>query len=129
LRGFIKGGTGSFVADMLMSQAERGNSGQGFAEFVAGPAVDVLDKLLFNVAFGSIVDVFEGSLDADEAAFRVLGKTLDTFVPNMPFVKMAIQREVLSNIHKMGDQKWQSKQRKYARERRKETGNKHWYKP
>jgi hypothetical protein len=59
----------------------------------------------------------------------VLTKELEQLVPNLPFVKLTIQREVLSAMHKMGDSKWQRTQRQYARKRAKETGNKYWYKP
>jgi hypothetical protein len=127
-KGFVQGGSGAFVVDLLAANS-KGGFGQGLTELIAGPTASVIDRMLFDIAFGEGKKLAAGKKSAGEAAMSVLTKELEQLVPNLPFVKLTIQREVLSAMHKMGDSKWQRTQRQYARKRAKETGNKYWYKP
>ncbi len=128
-KGFVQGGSGAFVVDLLASNASPGFFKTGLADTLAGPTAGYIDRVLFDIVFGEGKKLAAGKKDPDKAAIAVLAKQLEMTVPNLPFVKLAIQREVLSHMHKAGDNKWQRKQRQYQRKRMKETNNKYWYKP
>lgn len=128
-KGFVQGGSGAFVVDILASQADSSFFKSGIVDTIAGPTAGTLDRVLFEITFGEMKKAVKGDKEPHEAAVATLAKQLETFVPNMPFIKLLIQREVLAGMHKMGDPKWARKQRQYQRKRLKETGNEYWYPP
>ena len=95
---------------------------------LAGPTAGTVDRVLFDIAFGEGKKVVSGKKSAAEGAISMLAKEIDQFIPNLPFFKLMMKREITAAMHKLGDNKWQRKQRRYQRQRKKETGNEYWYK-
>jgi len=128
--GFIQGGAGSLVADLMVPSIgkETRFGGSEFGDFIGGPMGGDIQNLLFDVAFGNVnANLFDknNAKGLDQTAV----KFLEAATPNFWPTKLLLQRAMLDPLNDMADPKWRSKQAKKRTKMRRDQGRDYWSKP
>jgi hypothetical protein len=127
--GFIQGGSASLIGDVLFMDPNKQGS---VTEFLAGPLVGEINDILLNFLVKPAHELvnYERGL-----GMRMVDRAIrqgERYLPpplQMPGMKLMIQRTILDNIHKLTDEKYAEKNRRFAKELQQRGQSQYWKPP
>lgn len=127
-KGFVQGGSGSFVADLFGSYINYGRYGQDtLGKQILGPALGDVSNL-FSLVFADIPRSINGDpnfpgLDSTSA------KLLESQMPNLWQTKLLLRRGIIDQLNKASDPRWEYKQIKKQQKMKLEEDRGYWSNP
>ena len=130
VNGMVQGGGLGLLGDVLFMDPNKRGS---VTEFLAGPLVGEASRTTLDFVIRPFHQLAALELSAAAKGMAESGVDLaERTVPaplNLPFVKLAIQRGVFDQLHRVTDDNWRLNQKRLRRELARERNQQLWWEP
>lgn len=122
----LQGGSASILGDMMSSDAR--SFGGSLQEFLLGPSASLVNDVVWKGTLGSLDEARKGERTAEKAFKRTVGAAANYVPYQFWYTRAIMDRMFLDSMRKFGDPKWAAKKAKKEIKKRKEHGNKRYWK-